>query len=68
MDSCVWPGAKPELERAGHEVEWVGDWGADPGDDEVLARAAQNAQVLVTLDKDFGQLAVALGARHAGII
>jgi hypothetical protein len=33
-----------------------------------LAHAVQNAQVLVTLDKDFGELAVALGARHAGII
>jgi predicted nuclease of predicted toxin-antitoxin system len=52
----------------GHEVEWVGDWSADPGDDEILAHAAQNAQVLVTLDKDFGELAVALGARHTGII
>jgi len=56
------------LQRAGHEVEWVGDWAADPGDDQILARAAQSNQVVVTLDKDFGQLAVALGATHAGII
>lgn len=68
LDSCIWPGAKPELQRAGHEVEWVGDWSADPGDDQILARAAQNNQVVVTLDKDFGELAVALGATHAGII
>lgn len=56
------------MQRAGHEVEWVGDWPADPGDDQILARAAQNNQVVVTLDKDFGELAVALGAAHAGII
>jgi predicted nuclease of predicted toxin-antitoxin system len=68
LDSCIWPGAKPELQRAGHEAEWVGDWGVDPGDEEVLTHAVQNTQVLVTLDKDFGELAVALGARHAGII
>jgi predicted nuclease of predicted toxin-antitoxin system len=49
-------------------VEWVGDWGADPGDDQILAHAAQNRQVLVTLDKDFGELAVALGAAHAGLV
>lgn len=49
-------------------MEWVGDWSADPGDDQILAHAAQNGQVLVTLDKDFGELAVALGAAHAGII
>lgn len=49
-------------------MEWVGNWTADPGDDEILAHAAQHGQVLVTLDKDFGELAVALGAAHAGII
>jgi len=64
----MWPGAKQELQRAGHEVEWVGDWAADPGDDQILARAAQSKQVVVTLDKDFGELAVAFGATHAGII
>lgn len=64
----MWPGAKAELQRAGHEVEWVGDWSGDPGDDQILAHGAQGGQVLVTLDKDFGELAVALGAVHAGII
>lgn len=49
-------------------MEWVGDWPVDPGDDEILARAAQSNQVVVTLDKDFGELAVAFGATHAGII
>ena len=49
-------------------MEWVGEWSTDPGDDQILAYAAQNNQVLVTLDKDFGELAVALGARHAGIV
>lgn len=49
-------------------MEWVGDWSADPGDDQILAQAAQNGQVLVTLDKDFGELAIALGAAHAGIV
>jgi predicted nuclease of predicted toxin-antitoxin system len=49
-------------------VVWVGDWSADPGDEQILAHAAEHSQVLVTLDKDFGGLAVALGAAHAGII
>ena len=34
----------------------------------ILAHAAHNGQVLITLDKDFGELAVALGAVHAGIV
>lgn len=49
-------------------MEWVGDWSTDPGDDQILTHAARNGQVLVTLDKDFGELAVALGAAHAGIV
>lgn len=68
LDSCLWPGAKTPIQNAGHEVEWVGDWAADPGDDEILAHAARNGQVIVTLDKDFGELAVAFGRDHAGIV
>ena len=68
LDSCIWPGAKAALERAGHEVEWVGDWTGDPGDDAILAHAARNRQVIVTLDKDFGELAVVFDAPHAGIL
>lgn len=49
-------------------MQWVDDWPADPGDDEILAHAARNGQVLVTLDKDFGELAVAFGTPHSGIV
>ena len=57
VDSCIWPGARDRIAAAGHEVEWVGAWDADPGDEEILARAFNNRQVVVTLDKDFGELA-----------
>jgi len=46
------------LTRAGHDVEAVADWSQDPGDKDILSRAAQASQVVVTLDKDFGELAV----------
>jgi predicted nuclease of predicted toxin-antitoxin system len=49
-------------------VAWVGDWSEDPGDDAVMARAFSEERVLVTLDKDFGELAVALGRQHCGIV
>lgn len=68
LDSCIWPGAKGQIESAGHEVEWVGDWDSDPGDEEILTHAVQNGQVIVILDKDFGELAVGFGNEHAGII
>lgn len=68
LDSCIWPEAKAQIHSAGHEVEWVGDWTADPGDEDILAHATRNGQVIVTLDKDFGELVVAFGRNHAGII
>lgn len=55
-----------ELEAAGHDVVWSGDWPIDPGDEEILAR--EQGRVLVTLDKDFGELAVFRGTPHCGIL
>ncbi|MBI5851471.1 MAG: DUF5615 family PIN-like protein, partial [Planctomycetes bacterium] len=53
---------------AGHDVLWSGDWDRDPGDTEILARAAADERSVVTLDKDFGELAVVRGQRHCGIV
>ncbi len=68
LDSCVWGGAVERLRAAGHDVVWSGDWPADPGDEEILARAFAEGRVLVTLDKDFGELAILRGLPHAGIL
>lgn len=46
------------LEAAGHDVVWVGDWDRDPGDREILFQARSEGRILVTLDKDFGELAI----------
>lgn len=68
LDACVWKGAGPFLAEAGHDVIWVGDWASDPGDEEILRAAQAQSRILVTLDKDFGELAVVRGVRHSGII
>ncbi len=68
LDTCVWKGAAAELEAAGHDVEWSGSWPQDPGDEEILAYARRETRILVTLDKDFGELAVVQGLRHNGIL
>ena len=41
---------------------------ADPGDEAVLARAHTEGRILVTLDKDFGELVHVRGLPHAGIV
>jgi predicted nuclease of predicted toxin-antitoxin system len=68
FDACVWGGARGRVADAGHEAEWVCDWPTDPGDEEILAKALAAGQVLITLDKDFGELAVLRRQRHCGIL
>lgn len=68
LDSCVWERALGVIAAAGHDVQWVGSWEGDPGDTAILAFAHAEHRVLVTLDKDFGELAIIKGAPHAGIV
>jgi predicted nuclease of predicted toxin-antitoxin system len=68
LDTCVWGGVKYDLIATGHDVIWTGDWPVDPGDEDILAYAYRDERVLVTLDKDFGELAIVFGRPHAGII
>ncbi len=52
------------LRTQGHEVAWIRE--IDPGarDEEVLARATAEQWILITFDKDFGEL-VFRGGRKA---
>lgn len=68
LDTCVWGKARDALASHGHDVVWSGDWDEDPGDEEILAVAHREGRVLVTLDKDFGELAILHGRPHRGIL
>ena len=68
LDACVWGRAAAELQAAGHDVVWAGHWPEDLGDEEILDRARREGRVLVTLDKDFGELAVVYRKPHCGIV
>jgi predicted nuclease of predicted toxin-antitoxin system len=68
LDSCVWHGVRDTLRLSGYDVVWVGEWDADPGDEEILVIADREQRILITLDKDFGELAIVRGAAHAGIL
>ena len=46
----------------------MADWSRDPGDHDILSRAFKASQVVVTIDKDFGELAVVHRLPHRGII
>lgn len=68
LDTCVWCGAVQQLAELGHEVVWSGAWESDPGDREILRIAHQEGRILVTLDKDFGELAIVYRHPHSGIL
>lgn len=68
LDTCVWSGAVAEFHACGHDVIWAGDWERDPGDREILRVANAERRILVTLDKDFGSIAIRDGAAHCGIV
>jgi len=68
LDTCVSGGLLKVIEASGHDVIWSGEWENDPGDIEILAFAHKEGRILVTLDKDFGELAILHGHLHCGII
>lgn len=53
---------------AGHDVLSARIWPVDPGDRRILEIAYQERRVLITADKDFGELAIVHGLLHAGIV
>ena len=50
------------LRAAGHDVVWARTDMAGSGDEEILSRAQTDGRILLTPDKDFGDLAF-----HAGL-
>ncbi|MGO8921212.1 MAG: DUF5615 family PIN-like protein [Stellaceae bacterium] len=52
------PGAAVKaLEASGHDVVWVRTAAPGAADPDVLASAAREERILLTFDKDFGELA-----------
>ena len=57
------------LRGRGHDVLWVREEAPGIGDREVLARAQAEARIVITFDKDFGELAFRFGLpATAGVI
>jgi predicted nuclease of predicted toxin-antitoxin system len=56
------------LRRAGNEVEYIAETLPGANDPEVLERANRGSAVLVTADKDFGELAYRRRQQNAGVV
>jgi predicted nuclease of predicted toxin-antitoxin system len=59
----------PAREAAGHDVASVRHAiGGHAGDEDILSYAVRERRIVVTHDRDFGNLALHHGRPHAGII
>lgn len=57
------------LRHCGHDVLWIRESAPGSSDEDVLARARMENRLLITFDKDFGQLVFQRGARSSlGVI
>jgi predicted nuclease of predicted toxin-antitoxin system len=56
------------LRNSGYEVEYVLEMSPGVGDKEIVSRANKNNSILVTSDKDFGELVFRQRLVHNGVI
>src|ERR1051325_1827653 len=56
------------LRQNGHNVLYVAEMEPGITDDQVLEKANENQALLITIDKDFGELVFRLGRLHNGVI
>ena len=68
VDRCAGRRLTEWLRDKGHDVLDANALGPDPGDRALLERAAAEDRVLVTIDKDFGELIYLHRVPHAGLI
>ncbi len=68
VDRCAGRRLADRLRDAGHDVVESRERGPDPGDRTLLDWAVEEKRILVTMDKDFGELIFSEAAKHAGII
>lgn len=67
-DECCDAGLVAALREAGHDVLYAIEDYAGASDDEILLKAHNENRILLTEDKDFGELVYRLEKRAAGIV
>ena len=68
VDAGVGTAVVKSLRSAGHDTSSVRDRDPRLPDDEVLAWALAEQRIVVTMDKDFGELVFRNGLPHAGVL
>jgi predicted nuclease of predicted toxin-antitoxin system len=68
VDACTGPSVAGWLRSIGHAVFSVHEKARGATDDAVLTRARKGNYIIITNDKDFGELVYHGGKSHRGII
>ncbi len=68
VDECTGPALARWLEEQGYDVFSVFDKARGISDDEVLAAAFSESRILITNDKDFGEMIFRERLDHHGVI
>lgn len=68
VDECTGPAVARWLRDAGHDAVSVTECMSGSDDELVIERAARERRVLVTNDKDFGELVFKKSKQHSGVI
>lgn len=66
-ESCVGPVIRA-LRQTGHDVVAIAEIAKGATDEEVLRRALEEKRLLITEDRDFGELVYVRGQPSAGVI
>lgn len=56
------------LRQDGHQVVYIAETASGWSDEKVLNAAYENTALLITADKDFGNLVFTRGLQHAGVL
>ena len=68
VDECTGKKLAKLLEKESHDVLFVGDVMPSASDDEVIRKAEKENRILITDDRDFGELVFRLGKPTKGVI
>ena len=68
IDECTGPALACWLREQGHDVVYVGDEAFGMKDAEIIARAASDMRILITNDRDFGDMIFQSHVPHAGVL
>jgi predicted nuclease of predicted toxin-antitoxin system len=68
VDACVPGSVVRALRNMGFDVEWIAEWPDDPDDRTILEYARNETRILITRDKDFGELIFRDRLPHCGVL